>query len=162
MLVVHDDMKLILIILFVLLFKGDEETTLPPPLVAPIAIRPMGSAGLGIVNNKRKLFASAETSSNSTCGPPQKSPKVEISPVSTPTNSSGCHEGFGHKRMCIPPPPAPPTPASKRRISRKLAFDEDKTSPVSGTIIRGADDFTQVSGFIGGWWAALDRSLVIA
>ena len=105
---------------------------MPPPLVAPIAIRPMGSAGgLGIVNNKRKLFVS---SSNS-CGPPQKSPKIEISPVSTPTNSSGCHEGFG-KRMCIPPPPAPPTPASKRRISRKLAFDEDKTSPVSGTIIR--------------------------
>lgn len=47
---------------------------------------------------------------------------------SPPDDSPKSHRGSPTKKTKISPP--------RRKASRKLAFDEDKTSPVSGTIIR--------------------------
>ena len=103
-----------------------------PPLVAPIPLHPVGPGVGGVANTKRKLFSPAVS-----CASP-KALKVDpssLSPV-TPSNSL---LSAGNSPDTLPKRNAAgvaATPSSKRRISRKLAFDEDKSSPVSGTIIR--------------------------
>ena len=90
----------------------------------------MGDNGVGL---KRKMLSSIG-SPLSVHGESPKSCKSEISSpmsVSSPGSFSSSPD-FSKKASGA----VALSTSSKRRISRKLAFDEDKSSPVSGTIIR--------------------------
>ena len=117
-----------------MLFSGNESL---PPLVAPLAIRPGDFGSLSMSDNggglKRKMLSSIG-SPLSVHGESPKSCKSEISSpmsVSSPGSFSSSPD-FSKKASGA----VALSTSSKRRISRKLAFDEDKSSPVSGTIIR--------------------------
>ncbi|KAJ8975483.1 hypothetical protein NQ317_006751 [Molorchus minor] len=68
--------------------------------------------------------------------------QAPITPPCTP--SPGCKKGGGTPSTADvssnPPPKKPkltvPSPTKKSKVTRKLNFDEDNSSPVSGTIIR--------------------------
>ena len=97
-----------------------------PDIIAPIAVK---APPVLFPELKRKNLMHMENVEI-------KVPKMDLSPMSS-TGTSPRSSTYSSPEA----PPAVPnktkvTPSSKRRVSRRLAFDEDKSSPVSGTIIR--------------------------